>query len=134
MSAKDVAGLIFGTMAVLVGAVLITDFRGYASAHVRRSVRSAEPLLRIPPWRWLPAISDARTFSFGMLVERLVGAMAVIVGLTVAVSSVRHLAASIASFMGKSSGDATDATLLAAAAGFGLGFLLTALRRDDSHK
>lgn len=43
-------------------------------------------------------------------------------------------AASIASFMGMTSGDATTPVLLAAGAGFGLGFLLTALRREDNRK
>jgi len=91
MIVDDVARLVFGILGAVVGAVLLTDFRGLATAHVRRSIRSAEPLLRILPWRWLPAFSDAGTFRFTMLVERLVGAMFVIVGLTVAVSSVRHL-------------------------------------------
>lgn len=91
MIVDDVAGLVFGIFGVLGGAVLLTDFRGLATAHVRRSLRSGERVLRIPPWRWLPAFSDAGTFRFGMLVERLVGAMFVVIGLTVAVLSVRLL-------------------------------------------
>jgi len=91
MIVDEVAGLVFGILASLVYAVLLTDLRGLATAHVRRSIRSAQPLLRIPPWRWLPAFSDAGTFRFGMLVERLGGAMFVVAGLTIAVSSVRHL-------------------------------------------
>ncbi|MCW2570842.1 MAG: hypothetical protein JWO88_900 [Frankiales bacterium] len=44
------------------------------------------------------------------------------------------VAASIASFMDISSGDASNPVLLAADSGFGLGLLLTALRRDDNRR
>lgn len=91
MIVDDVAGLVFGILGTLAGAVLLTDFRGIATAHVRGSIRSGERFLRIPPWRWLPALSDAGTFRFVLLVERLVGAMFVVTGLTVAVSSFGRL-------------------------------------------
>ncbi len=42
MIVDDVAGLVFGILGTLAGAVLLTDFRGIATAHVRGSIRSGE--------------------------------------------------------------------------------------------
>jgi hypothetical protein len=78
-AAGDIAlGLVFAG----IGLALATDFRGVTSWHVRGAIRAAQPLTRIPPWRWLPSnMKDPeRQFASQYRLERAIGWAFFVVG------------------------------------------------------
>ena len=84
---SPIEGLISGAVFALIGAVLVTDFKGARSAHARASIRSAQSLRRIPPWRWLPLRTAEQELRFASRIERIIGATFLVAGLCFMVTS-----------------------------------------------
>lgn len=90
-SGSPIEGLIFGLLFAVIGAVLVTNFKGLASAHARASIRSAQPLRRVAPWRWLPLRTPEQDMQFASRMQRVVGAMFLVAGLGFSITSILDL-------------------------------------------
>ncbi|MEU8214453.1 hypothetical protein AB0C47_01615 [Micromonospora taraxaci] len=87
METWRVVGAAVTALAVsLVGIALATNFRGVAERHMRRSMAVASVLRRVPPWRWLPAVSQEERLPRWILLDRLAGTVFAVVGIVMLVN------------------------------------------------
>ncbi|WP_234359020.1 hypothetical protein [Plantactinospora sp. BC1] len=71
---------------ILIGVALGTNFRGVTEWHVRRSISTASVLRRIPPWLWLPDVSQEERLARFVLLERVLGITFAVVGVMILIA------------------------------------------------
>src|SRR3954452_8303613 len=58
-AALSVGAAAVGVLVAVIGVMIARDYRGATTRHVRQTLRwigpAANVVVRVPPWRWLPA-------------------------------------------------------------------------------